>query len=180
MIGSRWALRPAVPLRWVEPEVTETSGYIEQVSCQGRRGFWGPRHLSFFINDEVQSLKANGCPGSLGRTAVVAIHPELEESRRGMHKFPYLACQLLMFRTSLQQVNLLCVFWAPKGVRSGRNVYTGSSRTSLLPAIDDLRYWHHWWPKLVVGVTSGWDMEERLPSLFIRVEVELRSYWVES
>jgi hypothetical protein len=34
--------------------------------------------------------------------------------------------------------------------------------------------------KLVVGVTSGLEMEERLPSLFIEVEVELRSCRVKS
>jgi hypothetical protein len=34
--------------------------------------------------------------------------------------------------------------------------------------------------KFVVGVTSGREREERLPSLFIVVEMELTSYWVES
>jgi hypothetical protein len=34
--------------------------------------------------------------------------------------------------------------------------------------------------KLIVGVTSGREREERLPSLFIRVEVELGSCMVES
>jgi hypothetical protein len=34
--------------------------------------------------------------------------------------------------------------------------------------------------KLVVGVTSGREREERLPSLFIGLEVKLRSYRMES
>jgi hypothetical protein len=34
--------------------------------------------------------------------------------------------------------------------------------------------------KLVVGLTNGREREERLPSLYIGVEVELRSYKVES
>jgi hypothetical protein len=34
--------------------------------------------------------------------------------------------------------------------------------------------------KLVVGVTSNWEREERLPGLFIEVEVELTSCWEES
>jgi hypothetical protein len=34
--------------------------------------------------------------------------------------------------------------------------------------------------KLVVGVTSIRERVERLLSLFIGVEVEFRSYWVES
>jgi hypothetical protein len=29
------------------------------------------------------------------------------------------------------------------GVSGGRKIYTGSSRTSRLPVIDALRYWHH-------------------------------------
>jgi hypothetical protein len=37
----------------------------------------------------------------------------------------------------------LCVFLAPEGVHGGRKVYTGSSRTSLLPVISGLRYRHH-------------------------------------
>jgi hypothetical protein len=40
-----------------------------------------------------------------------------------------------VFHTSLQQVNLLCVFRAPEGVRGGRKIYTGSRRTFLHPAI---------------------------------------------
>lgn len=65
-----------VLLRWVESEVTETSGYAEQVACQGRRVFRGPRHL-FFVDDEIQTPKANGHPRSLDRVAVVASHQEL-------------------------------------------------------------------------------------------------------
>jgi hypothetical protein len=45
-----------------------------------------------------------------------------------------------VFQTSLRQVNLLCVFWAPEGTRE---IYTGSDRTSLLLVIGDLRYRHH-------------------------------------
>jgi hypothetical protein len=48
-----------------------------------------------------------------------------------------------VFPTLLRQVNLLCVFWAPDSVRSGRNIYIGSGRTSLLPVIGGLRYQHH-------------------------------------
>jgi hypothetical protein len=51
--------------------------------------------------------------------------------------------KLSVFRTSLRQVNLLYAFRAPKGVRGGRKVYTGSVRTSLLPVIGGLRYQHH-------------------------------------
>jgi hypothetical protein len=65
-----------VHLRWVQSEVAETYGYIGQVVCQGRRGLRGPRHLSF-VDDEIQTPKANGCPGSLDRGTVVGSHPEL-------------------------------------------------------------------------------------------------------
>jgi hypothetical protein len=37
-----------------------------------------------------------------------------------------------------QQFNLLYAFQAPKGVHSGRKIYTGSSRTSLLAVIGGL------------------------------------------
>jgi hypothetical protein len=99
-IGSWRSLRPTIPLRWIEAKVTETSGYVGQVVCQGRWGFQGPRHLSFFVDDKVQTPEANGRPGSLGHIAIVASHPELEKYRRGMRK-PYLVRQLLVFQTSL-------------------------------------------------------------------------------
>jgi hypothetical protein len=50
---------------------------------------------------------------------------------------------LLVFRTSLRQVNLLCVFRFSDGVHDGRKIYTGSGRTSLFPVIGGLRYQHH-------------------------------------
>jgi hypothetical protein len=54
---------------------------------------------------------------------------------------PFKHC--VMFRTSLRQVNLLYTFWALEGVRGGRKVYTGSSRTFLLPVIGGLSYRYH-------------------------------------
>jgi hypothetical protein len=54
----------------------------------------------------------------------------------------------------------------------GQNVPTSSHQWIALPAAFMI--------KLIVGVTSGSEREERLPSLFIRVELELRSCWVES
>jgi hypothetical protein len=50
---------------------------------------------------------------------------------------------LSVFRTSLQQVNLLCAFWASDGVLGGYKIYTGSGRMFLFPVIDGLRYRHH-------------------------------------
>jgi hypothetical protein len=65
-----------VLLRWVESEVTETSSYVGEVACQGRLGFRGPRHLSFF-DDKIQTLEANDRPWSPDRATIVASHPEL-------------------------------------------------------------------------------------------------------
>jgi hypothetical protein len=59
------------------------------------------------------------------------------------HARPYLARQILVFRTSLRQVNLLCVFWAPEGMRRGHKIYIGSGRTFLRPIIGGLRYRHN-------------------------------------
>jgi hypothetical protein len=56
---------------------------------------------------------------------------------------PYLARQLSVFRTSLQQVNLLCAFRASEGVHGGCKIYTGLGRTSLHPVIGGLGYRHH-------------------------------------
>jgi hypothetical protein len=56
---------------------------------------------------------------------------------------PYLAHQLSVFCTSLQQVNLLYAFQAPEGVRRGCKIYTDSGRMSLLPFINGLCYRHH-------------------------------------
>jgi hypothetical protein len=50
---------------------------------------------------------------------------------------------VLVFRNSLRQVNLLCVFLAPDGVHGGRKIYTSSGRTSLHLVIDGLHYMHH-------------------------------------
>ena len=57
---------------------------------------------------------------------------------------PYLVHQLSVFRTSLQQVNLLCVFQAPNGVHGGRKINTGSSRMSQLLDIDGSRLAKTW------------------------------------
>jgi hypothetical protein len=54
----------------------------------------------------------------------------------------------------------------------GQNVPTSSHRRLEVPTPLMI--------KLIVGVTSGREREERLPSLFIRVEVELGSCMVES
>jgi hypothetical protein len=61
----------------------------------------------------------------------------------------------------------------------GLKLYTGLDIMSLLLVISDLHYQYHWWSKLILGVTGGQEREERLSSLLIRVEVELRSYRVE-
>jgi hypothetical protein len=66
-----------VLLWWVESEVVETSGYVGEVDCQGRRGLRGPHHLSFFVDDEIQNPEANGRPRSPDHTIVIASHPEL-------------------------------------------------------------------------------------------------------
>jgi hypothetical protein len=47
-----------------------------------------------------------------------------------------------VFRTSLRQVNLFCMFRDLEGVRGGCKVYTGSGRTSPHPVISGLRYRH--------------------------------------
>jgi hypothetical protein len=61
------------------------------------------------------------------------------------------------------------MFRAPQGARRVQGLY----RFGLaLPAALMI--------KLVVGLTNGREREERLPSLYIGVEVELRSYKVES
>jgi hypothetical protein len=77
MMGWLRALRPTVLLRWVELEVVKTSSYVRQVACQWRWGFRGPRHISFFIDDEIQTPEANGCPENPDRVVVVASHLEL-------------------------------------------------------------------------------------------------------
>jgi hypothetical protein len=45
----------------------------------------------------------------------------------GNVQVPYLESQLSVFRTSLRQVNLLCVFLVPDGVRGGRKMCTSSN-----------------------------------------------------
>jgi hypothetical protein len=60
-----------------------------------------------------------------------------------MGKINFGQSKFLVFWTSLRQVNLLCVFRAPDGVRDERKIYTSSGRTSLLSAIGGLRYRHH-------------------------------------
>jgi hypothetical protein len=49
----------------------------------------------------------------------------------------------VLFRTSLRQVNLLRMFRAPEGVRSGHKIYSGSGKMFLLRVIDGLHYRHH-------------------------------------
>jgi hypothetical protein len=84
----------------------------------------------------------DGCSYGPNYVAVVTCDPELGKFRRE-HAGLYMAHQLSVFRTSLRQVNLLCVFWALDGVRGGSKIYTGSDRTSLLLVIGGLRYQHH-------------------------------------
>jgi hypothetical protein len=65
------------------------------------------------------------------------------------------------------------MFWALEGVHGGHKIYTRSGRMSLLPVISGFPT-----PlmiKLVVGVTSSREREDRLPDLLSRVEVELTS-----
>jgi hypothetical protein len=50
-------------------------------------------------------------------------------------------------------------------VLSGREIYTGSDRTSLHPVFDGSRYQHLCCSMLVVGVTSGQEREEAPKSL---------------
>jgi hypothetical protein len=50
---------------------------------------------------------------------------------------------LSVFRTSLRQINLLCVFRAPEDVHGRHKIYIGSGRMSLLAVIGSLRYRHH-------------------------------------
>jgi hypothetical protein len=53
-----------------------------------------------------------------------------------------------VFKISFRQVNLLCAFWAPDGLCSGRKIYTGSIRTHVS---------YSWWRWLQGGVqTKSW------------------------
>jgi hypothetical protein len=75
-----------------------------------------------------------------------AAAPSAKSQHSTSHSYahvPYLAHQLSVFRTSLQQINLLCVFQAPNDVCGGHNIYTSLGRTSLHPVIDSWRYRHH-------------------------------------
>jgi hypothetical protein len=50
--------------------------------------FQDPCHLSFLIDDEIQTPETDGCSGDPDCTAVIASHLELAELRRGTRKSP--------------------------------------------------------------------------------------------
>jgi hypothetical protein len=81
-----------------------------------------------------------------------------------------------VFRTSFQQINLLCALQAPEGVHGGRKIYTGSGKTSYFSS-------SYLWlalptPLMIKTRSTGYKRARdgrEAPKSLIGVEVELRA-----
>jgi hypothetical protein len=109
-----------------------------EISWRRESGFWGLDCFAFTNEGETKVPKTDRRSGR--SITVVASHPKLEELC-WEHTCPYLARQLLVFRSSLRQVNLLCAFRTPDGaavdaifILVRQNIPTSSHWRLALPA----------------------------------------------